>query len=399
MGILNRDELERSPLADLHAIASELGVEGFRRLRREELVLAIVEHAGAEDEPDGVDVEAGEDTGRRPRTGRRGGRRRAAEAEPPESAEEIDERSPAARRRGDGRAPAGAAAGDGSEAAEEPTETRTGVLDVLPNGSGFLRGEGLAPERGDVHVSPAQIRRCELRPGDEVTGLVRLPRRSERHPSLVRVEEVNGGPAEPPAERRRFEELTAAYATERLSVPDELAQTPIGKGSRVAVVDPQGAEGGALLRRLVAALRERHPELEAIMVLAGARPEDLTGWREVGTPVVGGSADGSTDDHTRAAELALERAKRVAERAGHALLAIDSLEAISPEAARRIFSAARRLEEAGTLTVVATLAASDELARLATTRLVLEAGTGARGDETPKVSPLSDTVRADLLGA
>ena len=389
MTVLNRDELERSPLADLHAIASELGVEDFRRLRREELVEAIVEQAGGGSATDGQTAAPSEDAGRRRRTGRGRGRR-GAEAERPveESASTAVATEPSERRVPE----AGAIAEPEPEA-----EVRTGVLDILPNGSGFLRGDALAPDRDDVHVAPAQIRRCELRPGDEVAGPVRPPRRSERHFSLVRVETVNGAPAEPPPERPDFDSLSPAYATERLAAPEELTPMPIGKGSRVAVIDPPGAEGGSLLRRLVHALAERHPELRLAVALAGVRPEDAVEWRRGEVAVVGGGADGPIEDQSQAAELALARAKRVAEGGGDALLAVDSLEAIAPDAARRVFAAARRLDGAGTLTVIGTLAVSGELARLATTRIVLEPGVGARGDVTPTVSAASDAVRTDLL--
>ena len=393
MPVLNRDELERSPLADLHAIASELGVEGFRRLRREELVAAIVEQVG---EGRGTDVETAapsEDAGRPHRTGRGRGRR-GAEAERPAAAP-----APPTALEPEASEPGVPEADAGAEPELEPEaepEVRAGVLDILPNGSGFLRGAALAPGRDDVHVSPAQIRRCELRSGDEVAGPVRRPRRSERHFSLVHVETVNGAPAEPPPERPDFDALSPAYATEGLATPEELAAVPFGKGSRVAVIDPPGAEGGSLVRRLVQALAERHPELRVTVVLAGVRPEDAVEWRRGEIPVVGGGADGSIDDQSRAAELALARSKRAAESGGDALLAVDSLEALAPEAARRLFAAARRLDGAGTLTVIATLAVSDELARLATTRIVLEAAAGARGDEMPTVSSAS-AVRTDLL--
>ncbi len=387
MSVLNRDELERSPLADLHAIASELGVEDFRRLRREELVAAIVEQVGSGSAADGEAAAASEDAGRRRRTGRARGRRRGGEGERPAEA-----------------SPPAAVDPELQVPEEEPTaepdpevELRDGILDILPNGSGFLRGRSLAPDRDDVHVTPAQIRRCELRSGDEVAGPARPPRRSERHLSLVRVETVNGAPAEPPAARPDFESLSPGYATERLAAPEELAAVPFGKGSRVAVIDPPGAEGGSLLRRLVAGLAERHPELRIAVALAGVRPEDAVEWRRGEIGVVGGGADGSIDDQSQAAELALARAKRLAEAGGDALLAVDSLESLAPDAARRVFAAARRLDGAGTLTVIATLAVSDELARLATTRIVLEAGVGARGDAMPTVSAVSDAVRADLL--
>jgi transcription termination factor Rho len=414
VAVLDRGELERSPLADLHAIAAELGVESFRRLRREELIAAIVAHAGvgeAGDEDAGDRAAASEDAGRGRRTGGGRGRRRPAEAESPEG----DERP--SRRRG------GRARSDRDEGAdrepparvssrsdrsdegadddlESETEPRTGILDILPNGSGFLRGGALAPDRGDVHVSPAQIRRCELRPGDEVSGPVRPPRRSERHPSLVRVETVNGGPAEPPAERPPFEEPTPRYASERLTGPEEMAAVPFGKGSRVAVLEPPGAEAGALLERMAATLREAHPDLAVTVALAGVRPEDAARWRATeGLSVIGGGADGAADEQSQAAELALERAKRLVESGSDAVLVVDSLTALGPDAARRIFAAARSHEGAGSLTVIAALGAGDELARLATTRILLEPATGSGAEGPATVADASHTVRADLLGA
>src|SRR5947209_8237075 len=236
MPILARDELEQSHISDLHAIASELGIEGYRRLRRPELIDAIVA---------GTDGEGG---GERPRPARRrGGRRKAAEPE-----QEAAEPEPAEPER--------------EQEQPEPEEVRTGVLDILPNGSGFVRAQPFGHSSDDVYVSPAQIRRCELRAGDVVAGPVRKPRRSERHPSLVRVDEVNGAPADPPPERPRFDELTAVFPRERLAVPDGLERVPFGKGSRVAIGGPPGAGTTTLLRRIALSLAEAG-DVELVVVL------------------------------------------------------------------------------------------------------------------------------------
>src|SRR5205814_2627462 len=145
---------------------------------------------------------------------------------------------------------------DEEEEEPEPEEEdlRTGILDILPNGSGFMRPDPFAHSREDVYVSPAQIRRCELRAGDEISGPVRSPRRSERYPSLVRIDSVNGQAPEPPAERARFEQLTAVFASERLPSPDGLDNAPFGKGSRIAIAGPPGAGATSLLRRIVTSL-------------------------------------------------------------------------------------------------------------------------------------------------
>lgn len=396
MGVLARAELEESPLADLHALASELGIEGYRRLRREELIGAIVGTQGGGEAEEASGEAVAEETSPGGAEG---------SEEPGESGGES--RSAARpRRRGRGRGSRGGRsereAGEseseegGEEEPAEDHEVRTGVLDILPNGSGFVRADAFAHSADDVYVSPAQIRRCELRTGDEVAGPVRSPRRSERHPSLVRVETVNGGPAEPPAERPLFASLTPAFARARLAAPEELSATPFGKGSRVAVTGPPGAGATSLLRRIVTTLAERDSEVDVTVVLAGARPEEVSEWRaEVGAPVVGGSFDQSAERQGETASMAVERAKRAAERGRDAVVVVDSLELLPAAAAKRVFGAARNTEEAGSVTVVAATGIGPEPARHATTRIVLRPSSeaGAVGVD----ADTSGTLRAELL--
>jgi transcription termination factor Rho len=364
LSVLDRKELEQSPLADLHAIASELGVEGYRRLRKEDLIGAILEGQGdgggeaasdeGEPEPDPEVAEAEQVE--------------AAEEGEPELREEEEEE-------------------EEEEAEPEEEDIRTGILDILPNGSGFMRPDPFAHSREDVYVSPAQIRRCELRAGDEISGPVRPPRRSERYPSLVRVDAVNGQPPEPPAERPRFDDLTPAFASERLPSPDGLDGVPYGKGSRVAISGPPGAGATTLLRRMIEAVFDLAPTV----VLAGIRPEEVTEWRRwEGLTVAGGAFDGGVEEQAQVAEMAIERAKRAVEQGRDAVVAIDSLDSLPPSVARRVFGAARRAEEGGSLTVIAVVGQSPEPLRVATTRIVLENGGPGPG---------SATTRADLLGA
>ena len=351
MSVLQPDELEASPLADLHALASELGVEGYRRLRREELIAALLQsQAGTA----------------------------------PEGEEPVAE-PPKAEARGE------------EAAAEEEEETRSGVLDILPNGSGFVRADPFAHAPDDVYVSPAQIRRCELRTGDQVSGPVRRPRRSERYSSLVRVETVNGGAAEPPAERPSFPELTPTFAGDRLAAPEELAPAPFGKGSRVAIAGPPGAGSTTVLRRVGRTLVDNHPDLDVVVVLAGTRPEEVPEWRtELSVPVAGGSFDESADRQGEVAQMAVERAKRTAERGDHAAILVDSLEFLPGHAARRLFGAARNTREAGPITVLAVTGLGPEPARHATTRVVLGPPTGDHPG--PLVDgERSGTLRAELL--
>ncbi|MEA2413035.1 MAG: transcription termination factor Rho, partial [Thermoleophilaceae bacterium] len=273
-----------------------------------------------------------------------------------------------------------------------------GVLDILPNGSGFMRPDPFAHSREDVYVSPAQIRRCELRAGDEVEGPVRSPRRNERHPSLVRIDKVNGADAEQPAERPRFEDLTPVFATQALTSPDGLDATPFGRGSRVAVGGPPGSGITTLLRRIVLGLKAAHEDLDVVVVLAGVRPEEVTEWkRDSAVTIAGGGFDRPVDEQAQAAESAIERGKRAAESGGHAVVVIDSLDALPPAAARRVFGSARATEEAGTLTVIASTGTAGEPLRQATTRIVLEPGDTSSGPQPPQLGPASGTLRADRL--
>ncbi|HEY7455571.1 MAG TPA: Rho termination factor N-terminal domain-containing protein [Thermoleophilaceae bacterium] len=375
MSVLNRKELADSPLADLHQIASELGVEGYRAMRKDDLIGAIVKAGGGADEPD----------------------------EEPAAAEEPEDDTSEGTSEDTSEGTSEGTSGDESEDAppageEEPEvvedevsddEIASGVLDILANGSGFVRVDAAGQSRDDVYVSPAQIRRCELRAGDEVSGPARSPRRNERHPSLVRVETVNGAPAEPVEERPWFGDLTPVYPSQRLDAPKTLKDVPFGRGSRVAIAAPPGDAATGLLRELADSVSGSE-EVGVEVVLVGALPEDVTEWRRrEGLSVSGGSFDRSPDAQAQAAELAVERAKRRVERGGHAVVLIDSLDALPAGARRRIFGAGRATEEGGSLTVIAAVGGDREPLRWATTRVVL----GPDGS----VSPESGTVRADAL--
>ena len=418
MSVLNRKELEDSPLADLHQIASELGLEGYRSKRKDDLIATILGATGSADEPEtagaggaagalatGAEPDEEEDTSEDTSEGTSEGTSEdtsegTSEGTSDEAAvDEADEvpadealERPARRGRRGGRGRRSPAAEEEPEVVEDEIsdeELATGVLDILANGSGFVRVDAAGQSRNDVYVSPAQIRRCELRAGDEVSGPARGPRRNERHPSLVRIESVNGAAAEPAEERPWFGDLTPVFPSQKLNAPKALKDAPFGRGSRVAIAGPPGAGATTLLRELATEL-SRDGDLAVQVVLAGVRPEEVTEWRRSeGLSVAGGSFDRSPDAQAQAAELAVERAKRRVERGGHAAVLIDSLEALPGSARRRIFGAGRATEEGGTLTVVAVTGGGREELRWATTRVVLEPG--------GKVSGESGTVRADAL--
>jgi transcription termination factor Rho len=390
--VLDRSELEASPLADLHAIADQLGLDGFRRLRKADLIDRILGEKPSADAEEAQSEEADEEKPSRSSSrGRRGGRSRRSrsadadadaeadtEPEPEADEEQKDEpreRRPRSRRggagRGAGRKESGAkdagakdADADGREEPEEGGAVAEGVVEVLGNGSAFLRVEPPEPSDGDVYISAAQVRRCELVSGDRVAGPVRTPRRSERYPSLVRIDTINGDSADAVSAGTRYEDLPVDYPGERfaLEASDPTLQaiewlTPFGRGSRVVIVGAARAGKSETLRALLYAISARE-DVEASIVLAGARPEEIGRWQqdEKHAPVAALSFAASADSQGQAVERAIDSAKRVAARGGNAIVLIDSLDALHPHAARKALAAARNLREGGSLTVIATAA-------------------------------------------
>jgi transcription termination factor Rho len=427
MTVLHRDALEASPLADLHTIASELGIDGYRRLRKADLVDRIIVQQGGEEavaaaasDGDGSD-EVTEAPKRRSRGARSSRSRRKdadedviatedevveEEIEAEEAAEievdvdiepvgdsdveteaEAQERPKRRSRggrggrdrdrggdrdRGSDRERGGDRNGDRDrdrderDAAPADREDRIieGTVELLPNGSGFVRLTPPEPSDDDVYVSAAQVRRCELVSGDKVGGPVREPRRSERYPSLIRIDTINGRPADEVAEGTHFDDLPCTLPTERLALGSEDATlkaiewlTPIGKGSRVAIVGEAHAGKSEALKRLAGALKSVEG-LEVHVVLAAVRPEECAEWRagEI-EPVASLSLAASPDAAGQAVERAVDTAKRITARGGDVVVLIDGLDSVAPHAARRALAAARNVVDGGSLTIVATATA------------------------------------------
>jgi transcription termination factor Rho len=433
MPVLERSELQASPLADLHAIANEVGLDGFRRLRKAELIDAILGDSAPAAEADDAEQESERaDDAPRARRRRPARARRsradvdgdaADDTEPADRGEAADSReeddsagggtaSASKARRGRRRGARGGASADsespksaGADDAEEPGDATAriaaGVVEVLGNGSAFLRVSPPEPSDEDVYISAAQVRRCELVSGDRVTGPVRTPRRSERYPSLVRIDTINGDSADAVSDGARYDELTVDWARERLALDSKDSTleaiewlTPIGRGSRVVIVGARQAGKTETLRRLVEALQGRD-DLEVTVVLAGARPEEIAEWREGPVaPVAALSFAASADSQDQAVERALEAGKRVAARGGDALVAIDGLDGLHPAAARKALAAARNLREAGSLTVIATV--TQPLGG-ETTIIALDATLTATGSQPLLDLVNSGTIKPELL--
>jgi transcription termination factor Rho len=359
---MTKAELDRKHLSELHELASAAGVKGFRALPREELVEELLSRGSAG--PAGTVAEGeGGSKDERPRRGRRRRRRRGGDGESrerrPEAGDEDDERRP---RRGRG--------GDGGE--EPEAQPVTGVLDILPQGHGFLRVEGSGDEGEDVYVSASQIRRCELRPGDEVSGPARPPRRGERHTALVRVEAVNG---EEPSDDRSdaFDRLTPIAPHRRIPLQPEgddvLVRAadllaPLAFGQRVLIRAAPRSGRTTLLRALAKAIAAAPEAPVLVVLLVDERPEEVTEWnRQVSeAEIVAAPADLEPAEQSRLAEMALSRARRRAEAGEDVVFVVDSLTRLGvayrdPARVKPVFGAGRELEEegSGSLTVIATV--------------------------------------------
>jgi transcription termination factor Rho len=237
--------------------------------------------------------------------------------------------------------------------------------------------------------------------GDRVSGPARAPRRSERYPSLIRVDEINGSPADAVASRAPYEELPVAYPSERLaldSADPTLAAiewlTPLGLGSRVVICGEARAGKTETLRRLLAALAGREG-LELTLLLAGVRPEEVATWQDGPVaPIAALSFASSQDAQAQALERAAEAAKRVAARGGDAVMLIDGLDGVSPHTARKALASARNLRDAGSLTIVAT--ASRPFGG-ETTVIALDAALTSTGRQPILDLVASGTLRPELL--
>ena len=406
-------------------------MENFRRLRKADLIDAILarqsgEETGSDIEENGDDAEEGRERSRR---GRRGGRSRARsrdddsaegdasddDAASDEKTEQVDEKPRGRSRGGRGRDRDAGRDRDGGRDrdsgrdrdrdrdADDNGEDKVaeGVVELLANGSGFVRLAPPEPTDDDVYVSAAQVKRCELVSGDRVSGPVRAPRRSERFPSLIRVDTINGRPADEVAEGTRFEDLPAAFPAERFELGSEDPTvsaiewlTPFGKGSRVVIAGPARAGKSEALRRIAAALAGRDG-LEVSVVLAGVRPEEIAEWNDGPVaPIVSLSFAASPDAQAQAIEQAIEQGRRVAARGGDAVVLADTLEYLSAGAARRALAAARNITGGGSLTVIATAASplGGE-----TTVVALDEGMTALGRFPALDLTRSGTLRPELL--
>ena len=265
-------------------------------------------------------------------------------------------------------------------------QLRGGVLEIVDDGIGFLRAEGYLPGKNDIYVSQSQIKRFHLRTGDWVIGQVRPPRDSERYYGLLRVDAVNGLNPHEVRNRANFERLTPVFPDVRfnLETHPRIMSTrmlnliaPIGFGQRGLIVSPPKAGKTTVLKDIANAISQNYPDVHLMMALIGERPEEVTDMdRSVDAEVIASTFDDPVHHHVRVAEMALERAKRLVEVKRHVVIMLDSVTRLAraynlvvPTSGRtlsggldpsaihppkRLFGAARNVEEGGSLTIVAT---------------------------------------------
>jgi transcription termination factor Rho len=377
--------LERKRLSDLHQIASQLGIEQYRKYRKPELAQMIYKVATEQ---------AAEQA-----AGRQDGPVQTAPASNGESGVPTIPESAADDTAFDGTADGAVETLEAPEQRRQETRERqerggrgeeliqSGILDVLPDGFGFLRTNGYSQSKGDVYVSTSQIKRFNLRRGDLIVGQIRPAREGEKYPAMVRIETINGREPQKGRWRLNFDDLTPLYPMERLRLewkPNDIAPrvidlvAPIGKGQRGLVVSPPKAGKTTILKQIAQSIAANYPDVKLMVLLADERPEEVTDWQRSvkEAEVVASTFDQPAENHTAVAELVLERIKRLVEEGEDVVVLLDGITRLSraynlaaPASGRilsggvdsaalyppkKFFGAARNIENGGSLTILAT---------------------------------------------
>lgn len=266
----------------------------------------------------------------------------------------------------------------------EDDEYVEGILELLPDGYGFLRGDNYLSTNKDVYVSPVQIRRFKLDTGDMIKGIKRTPKEGEKFPALIFVGEVNGEHPEKAMKRKNFDDLIPIYPVERLKLETTQSEytmrlmdlmSPIGKGQRGMIVAPPKAGKTTILKQIANSIAANNPEVYLIVLLIDERPEEVTEMkRSINGDVIYSTFDEQPEHHVKVAEMVIERAKRLTEQHKDVVVLLDSITRLAraynlviPSSGRtlsggfdpsalhkpkRFFGAARNTEDAGSLTVL-----------------------------------------------
>ena len=350
-----REKLETLSLAQLREIAKENGLKKISTLKKDELIERLLEFSGAnEEKEDKKEHSQKEDKG-------------GSSVETSDDKSQIDMKE------------------------LDSGEVATGILEVMPDGFGFIRSENFLPGADDVYVAPSQIKRFRLKTGDIISGSKRIKTMAEKFAALLYINTVNDYPVSSVYSRPNFEDLTPVYPDERIHLsltnrPGTPAMrivdllSPIGKGQRGMIVAPPKAGKTTLLKQIALAVTVNHPDMHLIILLIDERPEEVTDIKEaiVGpqVEVIYSTFDEQPEKHKRVSEMVIERAKRLAEHGEDVIILLDSITRLSraynlivapsgrtlsggldPSALympKRFFGVARNFREKGSLTVLAT---------------------------------------------
>ncbi len=370
-----REKYESLPLAVLKDLAKARGIRGISAMKKKELIERMLE----EDEKDKAEKEEQDKTekDRRPRT--QTVRRTETKAESQKSLDDqVKELS--------------ANTGDKDIHDIDRLDsgvTANGILEVLPDGYGFIRCENYLPGENDVYVSPSQIRRFNLKTGDILEGNTRIKTQQEKFSALLYLTRINGIHPMAAAKRPNFEDLTPVFPNERLSLESGRSSTamrimdlisPIGKGQRGMIVSPPKAGKTTLLKQVALSVRKNNPEVHLLILLIDERPEEVTDIKEAiegrNVEVIYSTFDELPEHHKRVSEMVIERAKRLVEHGKDVMILLDSITRLAraynltvPPSGRtlsggldpaalhmpkRFFGAARNMREGGSLTILAT---------------------------------------------
>lgn len=368
-----KEKLQSLPVSELREIAKVNGIKSVTALRKQQLVDMICEVMEKKEKLE----EQGE---------KRESESAFSNHDANETSSEQKTNSDANRRR---RKHHGEPIEHKDEVPQENGTARTGILEVMPDGFGFIRCDNYLPGEDDVYVAPSQIKRFHLKTGDFVTGRVREKRENEKFGALYYVDMVNGEPLDKVLNRPNFEELTPIFPNERLHLETDGHSTamrivdivsPIGKGQRGMIVSPPKAGKTTLLKETAKAVLKNNPEMEIIILLIDERPEEVTDIKEAiqgdNVEVIYSTFDELPEHHKRVSEMVIERAKRLVEHGKDVFILLDSITRLAraynmtvPPSGRtlsggldpaalhmpkRFFGAARNMREGGSLTILAT---------------------------------------------
>jgi transcription termination factor Rho len=387
-----RAQLQSKTIDELRQIADAVGIE-TNGLQKSKLISALVDAGQVAEPAPGDDLDLPQATPRTERVTQEGdGEFEPGIGEEPRPEARQGGRGDDDQRQGGNRSRNRRRRGSGGREEEfipeEDLETREGLLDILPEGYGFLRVTGYLSGDKDVYVSANQVRKFRLRKGDIVSGPIRPPRSKEKFPAVVRIDKVNGMSSDEAMRRPKFESLTPLFPDQRLRlevdgkangiltrIVDLIA--PIGKGQRGLIVSPPKAGKTTVLQEIAQAITTNNPECYLMVVLVDERPEEVTDMqRSVKGEVIYSTFDRPAEEHTQVSELALERAKRLVEMGTDVVILLDSITRLArahnlatPASGRilsggvdsqalyppkRFFGAARNIEEGGSLTILGT---------------------------------------------